>query len=227
ANVEVAPAVLLDRQLARLSGISFELIRNRRLDASHGDRLDAALHALEAVVDRLAFLRPPFDLGNVAAAADAHDAGLLVFDYLQRFKPPGTHGDKRGAVDEMMGFLRQFADAGVAVLVVAAVGRQRDSKGRTSYAADSLSLASFRESSELEFGADDAFMLAPTESQGEVVLKHLKARHSEPRDVRLRFDGARQSFTPLEAELPPTRDPYGLQAALAAMWNRDDEGSDA
>ena len=108
-------------------------------------------------------------------------------------------------------------------LVVAAVGRQRDSKGRTSYAADALSLASFRESSELEFGADDAFMLAPAESQGEVVLKHLKARHSEPRDVRLRFDGARQSFTPLEAEPPPTRDPFGLQAALAAMWNRDDD----
>ena len=56
----------------------------------------------------------------LAKTADAHDAGLLVFDYLQRFAPPGAHGDKRGAVDEMMGFLRQFADAGVAVLVVAA-----------------------------------------------------------------------------------------------------------
>jgi len=229
ANVEVAPSVLLDRQLARLSGIDAERIRKRQLEAKHGDRLDAGLHALEAVADRLAFVRPPFDLANIAAAADAHDAKLLVVDYAQRIQPPGNHGDKRGAVDALMNYLRQFADAGVAVLVVAAVGRQKDSKGRTSYDADSLSLASFRESSELEFGADDAFMLAPADDAGEAMLKHLKARHSEPLDLRLRFDGARQSFAPLDTTPPPSRDPHGLQAALERIWNRDDdrdEGSD-
>lgn len=225
-NVEVAPTVLLDRQLSRLSGIDAELIRKRQLDAAHGHRLDAGLHALEAVADRLAFVRPPFDLGNVAAAADAHDAKLLVLDYAQRIQPPGNHGDRRGAVDALMNYLRQFADAGVAVLVVAAVGRQKDARGRTSYAADALSLASFRESSELEFGADDAYMLAPSDAPGEVVLKHLKARHSEPKDLRLAFDGARQSFTPLDCEPPPSRDPHGLQAALERLWNRDDGDRD-
>lgn len=228
-NVEVAPAVLLDRQLARLSGIDFERIRKRTLDTTHGDRLDAGLHALESVADRLAFVRPPFDLANVAAAADAHGATLLVLDYAQRIKPPGTHGDKRGAVDALMDYLRQFADAGVCVLVVAAVGRQKDSKGRTSYAADALSLASFRESSELEFGADDAFMLAPAETPGEVMLRHLKARNSGQKDIRLRFDGARQSFTPIESEPPASRDAFGLQAALERLWNdvddRDDGGA--
>lgn len=225
-NVEVAPGVLLDRQLARLSGIDFERIRKRTLDNTHGDRLDAGLHALEAVADRLAFVRPPFDLANVAAAADAHGATLLILDYAQRIKPPGTHGDRRGAVDALMDYLRQFADAGVCVLVVAAVGRQKDSKGRTSYAADALSLASFRESSELEFGADDAFMLAPSETPGEVMLRHLKARHSEPKDIRLRFDGARQSFTPIESEPPANRDPHGLQAALERLWNDGDDRDD-
>lgn len=226
ANVEVSPSVLLDRQLSRLSGIDAERIRKRQLDASHGDRLDAGLHTLEAVADRLAFVRPPFDLGNVAAAADAHDAKLLVLDYAQRIRPPGDHGDRRGAVDALMSYLRQFADAGVAVLVVAAVGRQKDAKGRTSYAAEALSLASFRESSELEFGADDAFMLAPTDTPGEVLLKHLKARHGETRDLRLRFDGARQSFTPLEPEPPPSRDPHGLQAALERLWGPNDDRDD-
>ena len=123
-NVEMPPAVLLDRQLARLSGIDLTLIRHRRLGAEHADRIDQALHTLEPLADRLAFVRPPFDLANVAATADAFDAGLLVLDYIQRIPPPGEHGDRRGAVDATMDYLRQFADAGVAVIVV--VGRRPD-----------------------------------------------------------------------------------------------------
>ena len=39
---------------------------------------------------------------------------------------------------------------------------------RNSYEGDALNLASFRESSELEFGADDAFILAPDVNAGEL-----------------------------------------------------------
>jgi hypothetical protein len=39
-----------------------------------------------------------------------------------------------------MDYLRQFADAGVAVLVLAAVGRVKDSRGRSSYSGDGLNL---------------------------------------------------------------------------------------
>lgn len=56
--------------MSALSGIDATRIRKRQIEASHAERLDAGLHALEAVADRLAFLRPPFDLGNVAKAAD-------------------------------------------------------------------------------------------------------------------------------------------------------------
>ena len=62
-----------------------------------------------------------------------------------------------------MDYLRQFADAGVAIVVVAALARSKDAKGRSSYT-DGLSLASFRETSELEYGADDAFILAPADN---------------------------------------------------------------
>src|SRR5262245_26127025 len=155
-NVEMAPAALLDRQLARLSGIDLTLIRHRRLGTEHADRIDQALHTLEPVAERLAFVRPPFDLANVATTADAFDARLLLLDYIQRIPPPGDHGDKRGAVNATMDYLRQFADAGTAVIVVSAIGRTKDSKGRSTYAGEGLNLASFRESSELEFGADDA-----------------------------------------------------------------------
>jgi replicative DNA helicase len=218
-NVETAPFVLLDRQLARLSGIDLTVIRHRRLGAEHARRVEEALATLEALADRLAFVRPPFDLGNVAAAADAFEAGLLVLDYIQRIAPPGQHGDRRGAVDATMSYLRQFADAGVAVVVLAAVSRGKDKHGRSSYG-EGLNLASFRESSELEFGADDAFLLVPDGEDAELVtLRHLKSRHGEPRDITLRFHRRLQRFAP--AARPGDKgDPGKLQAALAALWER-------
>ena len=83
-----------------------------------------------------------------------------------------------------------------AVVVVSAIGRTKDGKGRSSYAGDGLNLASFRESSELEFGADDAFILAPDGDQGDAVtLRHLKSRHGECRDIELTFHRRHQRFT--------------------------------
>ena len=229
--------VLLDWQLARLSGIGGETIRYRRFAAEHGDRLDQGLRTLETVADRLAFVKPPFDRANVAASADAFGADLLVLDYVQRISPPGQHADNRASVNSTMDYLRQFADAGVAVLLLSSVGRTKDNKGRTSYSGDGLNLASFRESSELEFGADDAYLLLPAEDVPDygtvtVTLRHLKARHSERKDLPLEFDGRTQRFT--EAEDPhiwkpdggPARHPRGtrLQSALKACLGFDAAG---
>jgi replicative DNA helicase len=232
-NVEMAPAVLLDRQLARLSGIHLSTIRHRRLDAAHAERIDQALATLEPLAERLCFVRPPFDLANVAATADAFDAGLLLLDYIQRIPPPGEHGDKRGSVNATMDYLRQFADAGTAVIVLSAIGRTKDSKGRSSYAGDGLNLASFRESSELEFGADDAFLLTPDDDGGDsVTLRHLKSRHGEPKDIVLDFDRRLQRFTP-EGDQATRPDAAKVRSELAALWERtapagdDAEGEDA
>ena len=251
-NVEMTPAVLLDRQLARLSGIDLDTIRHRRFDASHADRLDQAIHTLEALGERLAFVRPPYSLDNVAAAADAHDAGLIELDYIQRIKPPGEHGDKRGSVNATMDYLRQFADAGVAVVVLSAVGRSKDDQGRSSYAGSGMNLASFRESSELEFGADDAFILHPEGDNADgntMRLRHLKSRHGESRDLLLTFDRPRMQFTPLSAadaaehsSKPHKRGTRKtdsakagkIQTTLAKLWSQtpaaddlDTEGADA
>jgi replicative DNA helicase len=234
ANVEMGPAALLDRQLARLSGINLSLIRHRRLGEEHADRIDQAMNTLEPLTERLVFLRPPFDLENVAASADAFDARLLLLDYIQRIRPPGEHGDKRGAVNATMDHLRQFADAGIAVIVVSAIGRTKDSKGRSSYAGEGLSLASFRESSELEFGSDAAFILTPDDDdQGEAVtLRQLKSRHGECRDLALTFDRKRQRFKPIGEDQGTQPGKSKITSALAALWGRtasgeeDDEGGD-
>ena len=232
-NVEMAPTALLDRQLARLSGVALDVIRKRQLGAVHADRIDQALATLEPLAERLAFCRPPYDLANVAATADEFNAGVIVLDYIQRIPPPGEHADRRHSVDATMNHLRAFADAGVAVFVVSAVGRGKDSRGGSSYRSDALSLASFRESSELEFGADDAFLLAPDREPGAVTLRHLKSRYGECRDLELTFDGAHQRFAPAATadSSAPKPDAGRLRSALAELWNRtpaaDDDGGDA
>lgn len=219
-NVEMAPKVLLDRQFSRLSGIDLETVRYRRFGAEHAERMQQGLATIESFAARLCFVRPPFSLENVAACADACHADLLLLDYLQRISPPGEHGDNRSAVNATMGYLRQFADDERAVLVVSAVGRTKDSRGRASYDGESLNLASFRESSELEFGADDAFMLVKdSANEQQVTLRHLKSRHGRAHDRTLRFWGDFQRF-----ESPPTDSApggsSGLNTALAAMWDR-------
>lgn len=220
-NIEMPPAVLLDRQLARLSGINLTTIRYRNLTEAHAERINAGLSALDELSDRLAFVRPPFDLANIAATADEFDAGLIVIDYIQRVAPPGDHGDKRGSVDATMNHLRQFADAGLAVIVLSAVGRTKDKKGRSSYAGDGLSLASFRESSELEFGADDAFILTPEGNSDRVTLRHLKSRNGQCRDIFLDFDRSLQRFATAGTTSItfPSDIPSGeLQSDLTRLW---------
>ncbi len=224
-SVEMPPAVLLDRQLARLSGIDATTVRYRQFGAEHGDRLELGLAQLEAVADRLAFVKPPFDLANVAESADAFHADVLLLDYIQRIPPPGNHTDNRVAVNKSMDYLRQFAEAGCGLIVVAAVGRTKDSRGRSSYDADGLNLASFRETSELEFGADSAFILAPPGKKDDpnlLTLKHLKSRHGECRDLRLRFDKPIQRFTDGTVWNPDA----GVAVDLAAAWNATTPAAD-
>lgn len=219
-NIEMPPSVLLDRQLARLSGIDLEAIRHRKLGAEHDERIRQGLATIESVTDRLCFVRPPFDLANVAACADDFGAQLVLLDYIQRIPPPGNYTDRRGSVNVSMDYLRQFADEGVAVLVVAAVGRTKDAKGRTSYDGAALNLASYRESSELEFGSDDAYIIVPDpNAEEQVILRHLKARHGRANDLTLHFHGDHQRFESLPSGLKVSGN-NSLSATLASLWDR-------
>jgi replicative DNA helicase len=139
------------------------------------------------LLDRLAFLEPPFALDQLADAADAFGATLLVPDYLQRF---GTEKELRESLDGLMSGVRKLALAGAAVVAVSSVTRQRDNRGQTGYSG--LGLASFRGSAELEFGADSAYLLDA--GDGTTTLRCVKNRFGKPADFHLRFDGEYQRF---------------------------------
>ena len=195
ANVEMAPSVLMDRQLSRLSGIDLNLIQQRKFQAEHTERLHAGFEQLEAIVSRLGFVKGPFTFDNVAAAADELEPQILVLDYLQRFQSSASGDDRRGGLDQSMSLTRKFADAGSSVFVVSALSRQKNAQGRSGYDAETVTMASFRDSSEIEFGLDDAYILTTSEESSERVLKHLKSRNGECRDIALEFDGSIQRFS--------------------------------
>jgi hypothetical protein len=140
--------------------------------------------------------------------------------------------------------IRRFASAGCAVVALSAVGRSRDASGRSTYAAGSMSLASFRDSGELEYGADDAYVLAPVDDRDPSVvrLSHLKSRHGAQRSIDLRFDRAHQSFTLIgdadEAKPEPPKkrrrsrapavepEPAFSAENLAALWGSTPAATD-
>ncbi len=159
ANVEMSAMRLLDRQLARLSGVPLSRILRREYEPMDAYRLTKGFERIRAVVDRIAFVQGPYDLARVADVADEFEADLLVFDYLQRFDVAGRHNGLREKINAQMSMLRQFAASGVGIIAAAALTRSKDSAGRSSYGGKHLGMASFRESSELEYGCDEAFLL--------------------------------------------------------------------
>jgi len=201
ANVEMSPSRLLDRQLARLSGVPLTTIRRHQVVPEDVEKIRKAMTRISQVGPRLGFVKAPYTLDRIAEAADDHKADLIVLDYAQRIDPPGRFNSMREKINALMSIMRQLSDAGTGILAAAALTRSRDGKGRSSYNGKHLSLASFRESSELEYGCDDAFLLYPAEPDADpnepvrlMTLNHAKSRDCETKDVILKFHRRFQKF---------------------------------
>lgn len=187
ANVETPPQTLLDRQLARLTGIGHNFIQHRDYAAEALPRVRAGIEELRDLIPRIDFMAPPFTLERLTERVDASEASIVIVDYAQRFDFSHRSSDQRAQANAVMDCCRRLADEGRAVIVISAVNR-------SGYGKDA-GLASFRESSELEYGADSAYLLIRDEADSSAVtLKCVKNRHGAPEDVRLRFDGAGQQF---------------------------------
>jgi replicative DNA helicase len=190
ANVEMAPTMLVERIVSRVSGVPLTALADRTLTADHRTRVRAVVKSLRPVAARLAFLQPPYALEHVAAAASAFDANVLMLDYIQRFTVGDVRQEKRDQLEAAAVVLRRFADAGAVVLVASAVSRQRGQSGSTY---TGLNLASFRGSSELEYGADSAYLFTPGDG-GLLTLTCEKNRNAAESDIVTRFDPTTQTF---------------------------------
>lgn len=192
-NIEMRPTYLLERQLAQLSGVDCRDIRHRRWNDPQMEAIERGLATLKQLTDRLRFVRPPYSMARIVEASRRSKASIVVVDYIQRLGMPPNVENRRVAVEEAMTQSRALADDGAAVIVVSAMGRSKEANGSTGYGAG---MASFRESSELEYGADDAFVLEPKKGSDDVVeVKHHKSRYGQTQEVFLVFDKSIQRFT--------------------------------
>lgn len=190
-NVEMSPTALVEKLLARLARVPLDSFQNRELLAAERVRVERARTEHAVLLDRIGLLEPPFTVGHLAGAMIDYGARLAVVDYAQRFAT--GDGDDRASLDRLMGSVRKLASAGACVLLISSVARQKSKTGSNTYSG--LNLASFRGSSEIEFGADAAYILDADTKAGVVCLRCEKDRFRQPRDIPLRFDAALQVFT--------------------------------
>lgn len=190
---------LLDRQLARLSGLDADVIHHRSHGEEHEERIAGVSATLEAVVDRLFFVDGRASMEDIRAAVEQRRPDLVVLDYLQRLAAAEGGNDIRGSVNRAMAMARGMADRGSAVCLVSALNRPVQRQGQAT--SPEPTQASFRESSEIEFGADNAYILweKPSKGMGDgcklLQLCHLKSRYGRPESIDLVFDPAGQTFS--------------------------------
>lgn len=200
-NVEMSPAKLIERQISRLSGVSYTDIDSRTMISLHARQIEAAIATLASIGDRLFFMREPYDLETIALSLQDVQPTILVLDYVQRIECCGGQLEARIRLNNVMSEARNIASAGIAVMLVSAVGRTA-SKRNGGYNSRELGMGSFRESSEIEYGVDDAFVLTDEDGSSEdngggprvMMLRHVKSRNHQRKDLRLEFDGAVQQF---------------------------------
>ena len=188
ANVEMSPQAILTRQLARWSGVGHAWLLHRDFEDSAVPRIRESLNELRQLMPRIEFMKPPFTLERLAERSVAFEANIVVLDYAQRFDFADRSNDSRAQCNAVMDVCRRIADQGRAVIVVSAVNR-------AGYAKDTAGLASFRESSELEYGCDSGWLLVQDPESGSLNLKCVKNRHGQMADIPLEFDGSRQHFS--------------------------------
>lgn len=191
-NVEMSPQAIFDKELSRRTGIGYSYLRHRDYAPEAAPRISAGLSALAKIMPRVSIMRGPFTLDRTIEHVRQHSADLVVLDYLQRFTVEGE-ADQRGQIDKAMDTARQMASEGRAVIVVSAVSRGQNSRG-LAYAAESMGLHSFRNSSELEYGADNAWLFLREPDSREVTLKQVKSRFGSNDEIALEFDGDTQAF---------------------------------
>ena len=184
SSVELSPEVIFEKQISRMSKKSATDIRYRNIEMTSD--LNATFERLRTLAARVHFISPPFTLEAIRKAGKKHDAQIFLVDYLQRHKPRrGAAGEMQGQVADVMDGLRGLCNDGAAILIASALSR-------TASKSDPH-MSAFRESSEIEYGVDDAYFMQVADG-GSRKLVHLKSRFSKLSHLELDFDGDTATF---------------------------------
>lgn len=180
--VELTELDIWRKQIARLSGVPVNKIPRRRQGFT--GRVRRAYEQLLDVADDIEFLPDHLNLRQIYERDYCGE--ILIIDYIQRLRIDGM-ADGRARIDFAMARLREMASDGRAVVIVSSLAR-----GRTG-------IDAFRESGELEYGADYAYVLQKL-SDSEVMLTNVKNRWGALQDVRLSVDWPTMTFRDAPSE---------------------------
>ena len=201
ANAEMDIEHLMKRELARRSEVSLRRIQNCDFvcESQFEKILDCGQQLGQSTV-RSRYMEPPVDLEEITDLQMA-EPGLLVLDYLQKFAPRDS--DPRSGVNEVMDALRMIALEGWAVLAMSSTTR-----GMHGHDHAKLNLSSFKESGEIEFNADAAYVLRdrtddPNDPIRLIDLDCVKNRNGARTKRALRFHAEYMSFEPRPDEPKP------------------------
>ncbi|TWT81197.1 Replicative DNA helicase [Planctomycetes bacterium CA13] len=204
ANAETSFDVLLGRELTRRSGVPAKALRFANLTERQMRAVECAASEIKPYVSRIEVMPGPFGLGDLRTWTEGR-CGLLLLDYLQLFAPGD---DARIGVNQLMRELRHLANRGWGILAVSAVTRGRGKSG-SSYDSKQLTMASLKESGEIEFNADSIYLLREDGPVGEddrvrkVDLHCGKNRHGERVSHDLVFNMPAMRFESPEQILEP------------------------
>ncbi len=196
ANAETDFDGLIRRELSRMTRIPSKSIRFGELTAEDRYSIAKATTELDQRLGRMSWLNPPMGIEQLLNLKDKKP-GLLIVDYVQKFAP--SRGDTKQGITEVMGRLRELAMHGWAIIALSATARTVG-KGGSTHESEKLTQASFRDSSELEYNADAAYLLVDLgEHDGKpyirrIDLRCVKNRHDERVDKQLIFHMPRMSF---------------------------------
>lgn len=210
ANCEMSIEDLLRRELSRQSGVAHKRILKATFDdEEHSKIIDAADRLTPSIV-RVCHMLPPFTCEELAQLSMVECPGILVVDYLQKFR--SSDRDARAGVDEVVACLRGLAFRGWAVLALSATKRSLGGK----HDPKALDLASFKESGEIEFNADAAYILRDVSEREspvkDVDLVCVKNRSGSLIPSELRFCG---DFMRFENRSPPPFEAFEEYAETA------------
>ena len=202
-TLETKPEKMADRIFAHLAKVPLDKIKTRDFGAGEWARIAQAAsdYAVHCPFDIIRAAGSSVD--DIAADAVGHGYQIVYVDYLQLIEAPGIRpGDRYATVTAVSRGLRLFAQStGTAVVALAQLSRP-DKVGKDKKPVPP-SMASFRESGQIEQDADLAFLLWSAEqenNQARRVLKLAKNKEGRKFRVELDFDGATQTMTEVEPD---------------------------
>ena len=190
-SLETSARKLTDRVMSHMSQIPLTKIKRRDLDDADWEAIAAA----SAELSKLQFSiieASGMSVHDIQAVSLNQRFDIIFVDYLQLINEKGK--DRYETVTNISQRLHTFSQSsGVAVIALSQLSRPEKQTGKPK----PPTMASFRESGQIEQDADVAFILYPSDPDNNYstrILKIAKNKEGEKEKIEFDFDGATQTM---------------------------------